>query len=258
MIRLPDPARGYKNTFDRNIRTTVLISGGAASAKALNTRQSFAYSWDYRSRADADVILGFYNDAWGGGPYTVLDPTVRNYLRLDSSLMGSRRGVLTGWVPSVGTAAYDPTVAGFQLPSGVARWVGAGNGSVFGEGQIVAGVVEALPGSSMPYTATEPYTVTVYAKTSTGTASVTPRLSGRNAANTLHTDVGSTPVTLTTAYQRLTLSASAGLFAGAQLAATANPWVAGTGTPRCSVVATADSTIQFYTSRGLTLTLQEI
>lgn len=282
MIRLPAPARGYRNPFDRSIKVNQLISGGTATRRALNAKQSFAYSWDWKNRTDSDLIMGFYTDAWGGGPYAVLDPAATNYLPLDSALMGSRRGVLTSWVATVGTVAFDAALIPFQEPGGVCKWTGAGTGSVFGEGQIVAGVVEALPGFSMPYASTEPYTMSVYARTTTGTASVTPKLSGRNAANTLHTDVGSTPVTLTTTTQRLVVSAAAGAFTGAQfviptflcntasapviqfscpqleLASAVTPWVGGTGSPRCSVTDTVDSSVQIFTSRFVTLALREI
>jgi hypothetical protein len=283
MVKMPLPPRGYKNTFDRNVRQQTLIGGGASTARGLYTRQSFEYGWDWRASAEYDAILGFYNDSWGTGPFTVLDPSARNYQRQDTTLMGSRRGVLTGWAASAGTIAYDSTVAANQAPSGVTRWTGAGNGSTFGEGVLVAGVVEADQRYATPYVATEPYTVRVYGKTATSTASVTARVSARNAANTLHTDTAGSPVTLNTStWQAVTASATAGFAAGAQyviltllcstasapnillsnpsleLASSANPWVVGTGAPRCVVIGTADSAVQFVQNRPLMLKLQEI
>lgn len=283
MILMPRPPRGYSRLYDRNITEQTPLGGGSATARKLHTKQTFVFQWPFKSREILDTVLGFYTDSWGGGPYIVLDPANRNYLHQDTSLMGPRRGVLSGWAATVGTPSYDSTLAPFQRPSGVAKWVGAGSGSVLGAGTVVSSVVEADTASAMPYVATEQYTWTVYARTLSGTASVTPQLSGRNAAQTLHTNVGASAVTLTTTYQRLSITSSVGAFTGAQyviptllcntasaptihlsnpmiqLASAADLWVVGQGAPRCNVIGQAPSSIEtVYTQQHIALSLQAI
>ena len=284
MVQLPNPPRGYTNPTDRHVNTQTLISGGTATARAINSRQAFQYQGEWKNQVEADTIRGFYTGAWGTGPYVVLDPSARNYLPFDVSLMGGRRGVLTGWTPTVGTIAYDSTIVTNDPPGGCARWIGAGATSLLSQGVVAAGVPEADVTTALPYVATEPYAVQVWGKTASSTASVRVRVSARNAAQSLHTDVNGTPVTLNSStWQQMTATASAGFAAGAQfviitvacltaaapnilltspqieLAAAVTGWVAGTGAPRCSVTDTLDSSVQVVQlGRSLQLSLREI
>lgn len=265
MQRLPPVDWQYQPALNSGGTTTTLASGGTWTQRPLETKRSIPLTWSLLTPQQVDIVDGFYLRSWGPGPYVLLDSAWPNLMRFDTSLMGARRGVMVGWAPTVGTFVYDATLAPFQPPSGAGRWAGAGSGSVLGDGLILGGAAEANPDYACPYVTDQPYTFTVYARTVTGTASVTPRISGRNTAQTYHVDHAGTAVTLTTTNQRLTVSVTAGTFtagtcqyviptllcstASAPNIVLSNPqltltsaaaaWVSGRGTPR--VVVPADS-----------------
>lgn len=211
MVKLPYCPPGYSTPFRRGVIEHPLIGDGASITRGLTSRRRFQFDYTALASTELDPVLGFYNGAQGAGPYVLIDTTWDNLLPLDASLLGSRRGVLTDWVATVGTATYDATIAPFQAPGGVARWAGAGNGSQFGCGLLVAGAVEPDLTDGIPYIPAEAVTVSFDAKTASSTASVTARVSGRNAAHSVHVEAAGTPVTLTTSYQRVTVSAAANL-----------------------------------------------
>lgn len=285
MVQLPNPPRGYTNPTDRHINVQTLISGGTATARAVNSRQAFQYQWDWKNQLDADIIRGFYTGAWGTGPYVVLDPAARNYLPFDVSLMGGRRGVLTGWATGTGTLAYDSTIVTNDPPGGCLRWVGAGSGTGMCAGIMSGAFTEADPATALPYVATEPYSVSIWGKTASGTASCKAGVGGRSYPVGTRTNTAGANVTLnSTTWQQMTASVTAGfsstsrfviltvtcntasapdiLLTNPELSMTAAPlsgWVAGTGAPRCSVTDVLDSSVQVVQlGRSLQLSLREI
>ena len=284
MVKLPSVLRGYDAPFDRSVTATALISGGTTTAAQLNARRTPTLAWRALTPTEFSTVWGFYSRAWGIGPYALLDTYWDNQLRPDVALCGSRRGVATGWAVSVGTVVYDSTVAPFALPSGAMRWAGAGNGSVLGEGSLVTTLIEANTGFATPYVSDQPYTVSLYAKSASGTPSVTLRVSARNAAQTLHTDTAGTPTALNSStWTRLTTSVAAGSYATGQfviptllcntaaapdillscpqlqLKSTVTAWTIGVGVPRCLPVGTAPNPVAVINmGRDLTLSLAEV
>lgn len=287
MQRLPPVDWQYQPSFTSGGTTTTLASGGTAVQRPLETKRQIPLTWQYLTPAQVDVVDGFYWRSWGNGPFVLLDTAWPNLMRFDTSLMGARRGVMVGWAATVGSFLYDSTIPAFQPPSGAGRWIGAGSSSVLGDGPLVSTAIEADPAYACPYVTDQPYTFTIYGKTVSGTAVVTARLSGRNAAMTFHADHAGTSVTLnSTAYQRMTVSVAAGAFSATscqyviptllcstgsapnivlsnpQLTLTAAPvaWVSGRGCPR--VVVPADSTSRPLFAGGnnqsASLTLMEI
>lgn len=284
MIKLPYALRGYDQPFDRSVTATKLIAGGTAASAQLNARRTFTLSWHYLTQAEVATVLGFYSRAWGIGPYALLDTSWDNQLRLDTSLFGARRGVLTAWTPTAGTATYDSTVTAFALPSGTLRWSGAGSGSVLGEGSLIAGFIEASTSNAVPYLTDQPYTASIYARTASSTATITMRVSGRNGAQTVHVDTAGTATPITSAgWTRITATASAGTLTNAQfviptvlcgtasapdillsnpqlqLASAVTGWVPGVGVPRVLPIDTVPNPVNVIgEGRDMTMTLAEV
>jgi len=293
MRRLPAVASEYAVSLHRPGSGIELIAGGYTAARALEQRTARTLAWKLLDEPGADLIAGFHNRAWGAGPYALIDSSWSNLLKLDTSLCGGRRGVVTGWnVPAGQTVASDLTVATQQPPGGVMRWVGAGNGSILTEGPqgtVVSFVGQGEPdtAAAVPYVADQPYTAELYVRTATSTASLTVRASGRNAAGTVHTNATATATANTSGWARLAVTATAGTLASqfvivtllcntaaapdiliccprlsllTATQATATTWVSGMGTPRC-VIPPDDLALPLIPRarrRGVELVLREV
>lgn len=282
MIQLPDVDPGWSNPIGRNPQPKTLIGGGTATVRALNPRRTYDLTWSLSNMAEAATLLGFQTGAWGTGPYALLDPAWDNLLDLDTSLMGSRRGVLTGWATTAGTAAYDPTIVPSAVPSGVLRWAGATNGTMLCAGSVAAGLTEAIVTTAAPYVGTEIYVASVWGKTASGTALCKVGVGGRTSPTSLHTDVSGSNVTLnSTTWQQMTVATTVGFAATADFAILtltcgtttapnillSNPllkigaltgWVPGLGCPRVSVTASSPTTTPLIGWRDVSLQLTEI
>jgi hypothetical protein len=283
MIQLPDVDPGWSNPIGRNPQAKTLIGGGTATVRALNPRRAYPdLTWSLSNMTEAATLLGFQTGAWGPGPYALLDPAWDNLLDLDTSLMGSRRGVLTGWATAAGTVAYDPTITPFTIPSGVLRWSGAGNGTGMCAGVISGGFTEAIAATATPYVGTEIYTASVWGKTASGTALCKVGVGGRTSPVSVHTNVSGSNVTLnSTTWQQMTVATTAGFAAGADFSiltltcgTAAAPdillscpllkigalttWVFGLGCPRVSITAASPTTTPLIGWRDVSLQLTEI
>ena len=285
MLAFPNPDDdGVDVAPSRGESVTELASASVALARALHTRRTWPFTWSSLRNSEAALLNSFYAGAYGPGPYALVHAATTDNSSLDTSLCGSRRGVLTGWVPNGGgTAVYDSTVAPFATPGGVVRWSGAGSSSVLSVGSLVGGVVFADTAKAPPYISAEQVTVSIYAKTASGTATIKSSARGRTITGAALNGVDSSGVAVTSAGStRVTVTATAAALGAAvfvipiifcttasapdilclpvpqlEYGSAVSTWAPGTGVPRVVIAAGAQS-IPVVGQDTWQLTLREI
>lgn len=210
MLQLPAP-RTLSAPPARGETVHTLLSGGTAVTKRLHAKKTFALDYSISTSTVADLLAGFYLGLYGNGPYVFVDLTVRNVLGLDVSTVGVRTQAALDWIQSTGTLARatGAPVGG----SGVLTWTSLAASATLQPGLVAntANIAKApayLPG--------EPVTVSLYAKASSSvTASL--QLTGYDTAGAVLVTSAATSMSLTTSYQRftVTIAAGAGAFASA-------------------------------------------
>lgn len=216
MIQLPPPQVGYTANGSTGESAQGLMSGGMAVMRTPKTKRGYVLNWQRLAGRDWQVVEGFYRRLFGYGPWCFVGPDDRNRLPTSAALAGAPNGDISKFAINVGTLTYDSTDAPPIAPSGVLKWVGAGVASSLIVGQFISGfaapdvATTTSTGTSAPLLPSEPVTVSWYARTLTSTCSATAVVTGRQVNGTSTGSVSSSAATLTTAWQRITVSAAAG------------------------------------------------
>lgn len=281
-LRIPDA--GYTAPLSRGEVTHDLISGGTAVTRRVRARRVYQLGFSGCTADTAATLLGFYVGDYGDGPFCFVDPAWRNQLRDDASTFGARGQAVTGWGlsnPGVESVTYTTGVDPFAVPSGVAVWAGAGNGSHLGTGAYSGATLVPDVTAACPYLADQPTTVSVYVRTATSTASLTLRGLAVQADGTVASTTTATLTANTAGWQRATVTVPASLTALYTLAdvlcntasapsiylscaavqygvTVPGAWVGGVGVPRVVVSAPLANSSTLFVARDHALTLAEI
>lgn len=207
---LPSPNGPVTATPSRQDAAKTLLSGGAAVVSRLNAKKTYGLPYEYLDATSADTLLGFYNRLYGVGPFAFVDPSVRNVLSLDVSTVGQRSNASHGWVASAGTLAVFPSNGPVGLDTAALTWSSLVASATLQPGSVAntADIARAPV-----YLAPEQNTVSLYAKASAAT-SATLELRGYTLTGAVGSSVVSVALSLTTAWQRFTVSAAAGALGG--------------------------------------------
>lgn len=290
MTKLQTPNAGYTAPFDRGNVLHALLGGGNGLTRRRKTRREYTIAYGGLLEEQLDPIMAFFTGLNGAGPFTLIDPAIRNQASLDVSTMGQQVGAIVGWdTPAADTQpAFDSTLAPFQESSGVLRWNSAVNAHYLSEWQNVGGIYIPDATNSVPYLPDQPAVLSFYAKTATATCSVIPTAFGTVAAgSSTPVTLAGTTTTLTTTYQRLSVIVPAGQsgwsfaltpFIGMALKCNqasapvihvsnamiqigpskADPWTAGLGAPRMLPTDVMDNAVDVFwrSDNGLILVEQ--
>jgi hypothetical protein len=284
MQALRTPNAAYEHPAGRGEVVHQLISGGTAVTRRPQTRRQWSLGWGTTTPDTADPLVQFYAGMYGDGPFRFVDPAWRNALSVDASTFGIRQQAITEWGDSSPGAVvtYDSTVAAAIPGSGVARWtsvpqngqfaLGAWNGAVF--------IPDAV--LTPPYLPQAVTSITMYARSVTGTPNVTLRSKALLADGTVVNTTSGTSATLSTsAWTKLTVLMPAALVAsyaspnvicntsGVSIIQFSNPlveygetpadnWVVGLGIPNVVISSGLGATSELLYARDHTLTLAEI
>lgn len=216
MIQLPPPQNGFAANESTGESAQGLLSGGMAVLRSTKTKRSYTLNWQRLTGRDWQVVSAFYLRAFGAGPWCFVAPGDRNRLPQSAALAGAPNGDISKFAATAGIITFDSTHTAPIAPSGVVQWAGAGSSSSLVIGRVVGGFATpdastaTTQGTSAPYIPAEPVTASMYACTTTGTASATISASGRNANGTPTASATSSAVTLNTTWQRLSVTAVAG------------------------------------------------
>jgi hypothetical protein len=221
MIQLPPPQIGYTANGSTGESAQGLLSGGMAVMRTPRTKRAYVLNWQRLAGRDWQIVEGFYRRLFGYGPWCFVSPDDRNRLPTSAALAGAPNGDISKFATAVGTLTYDSTDAPPISPSGVVQWAGAGVASSLVLGKVVGGLATpdiattTSTGTSAPYIPSEPVTFSIYARTASATASASVSATGRQANGTVTSTVTSSNVTLTTAWQRVSVTATAGALGAA-------------------------------------------
>jgi hypothetical protein len=218
MIQLPPPQVGYTANGSTGEAAQGLLSGGMAVMRTPRTKRAYVLNWQRLAGRDWQIVEGFYRrcsvPARGASPH----PDDRNRLPTSAALAGAPNGDISKFATAVGTLTYDSvTDARRSRPRG--REVGRrGRVVVLVIGQGCRGLATpdiattTSTGTSAPYIPSEPVTVSMYARTARRPRPRRCRRPGAASQRHRHgrTTVTSSNVTLTTTWQRLTVTATAG------------------------------------------------
>lgn len=251
---LPTFDAGWTVTMHSGEQNHNLASDGVAVTRRAKIRRSYAAKVSLMEPDEADLLFAFYSGAMGQGPFRLIDPMFPNLLTADTSSGCARLGSVMPWAScavttgvTVDTIQVDSTGKARAVPTaGVVEWLyaEAGDGIVDGIGELNAAgtayVAAADPIRSVPYVAAEPFTGSIYLATSAGTAQAHLSILGRGTDNSgAGSHVDSAPVTLTTNWQRVEVTAAAGalgtdLYALLALTCDATPDTAGASILLCA------------------------
>jgi hypothetical protein len=204
---LPSPNSPVTATPSKGDVVHALLSGGVAVTTRLHARKTFSLPYTMLDSASADVLLGFYSRLYGLGPFAFVDPSVRNVLGLDVSTMGLRTNASPGWVASSGT--LTPAAAGgpVGVDSGLLTWSSLVASATLQPGLAVN---TANTAAAPVYLPSEACTVSLYVKASAATTA-SLQLTGYSTAGAVNYTSSAASMSITTAFQRFTVSVAAGL-----------------------------------------------
>jgi hypothetical protein len=283
-IRTPNAA--YEHPVDRGEVLHELISGGRAVTRRGRSRRQWTLGWGSLTPDTADLLVAFYTGVLGAGPFRFVDPAWRNALGVDASTFGARVGAISVWAASVSAQplALDtgivaqPDAAGFAT-SGVMRWTGATNGAQVGLGawngaRFVPDPIEAPP--YLPQTVTS---ITMFARSVSGTPSVSVRGQSVAADGTVVDTQTATATLSSSAWTKFTVLVPANLAAAYVLPnilcntstsvlrfccplvqygeSPPDTWVVGLGIPNVVVTSGLGAASELLYARDHTLTLAE-
>lgn len=293
LIALPRPTRGMQVATKQGRVPHDLIGGGVAVTTRTRLRRSWVLEFPWLDESTAQAVTDYVQGVYGPGPFRLIDPMFRNLLPLNASVAGRvsgdpKTGRLAQWLPGGGdTLTLEPTtVAPPERPSGVMRWSGIAAGDTLVLGGRDAATSTGLPifdeTMETPVVPGENLTFSFYAKAASGSGQLLARLVGYSAAGAALTTANGGSVTLTGAWQRISLmvnqaalggavyarpviyaNASTALIAqmaAAQLsyASTVEPFLTGWGVPRVLIVEEPDHVLEMLANRSLKLTVREV
>lgn len=280
-LRIPD--LGVAGPVQRGEVVHNLISGGTAVTRRRLARRTYTLGFTGCTPDTAQTLVGFYVGDFGDGPFCFVDPAWRNALTDDLSTFGARAQAISGWAlsnPGVETVTFSSSITPFEVPSGVAVWTGAGNGSRLGTGTFSGGNYIPDATAAPPYLTDRVNPARVYVRTASSTASISVR--GRAvAADGTVASTTTTTITANTSWQAYTVAIPAALTASyividilcntgsapniylscadVQYGVSAPAgWTGGIGVPRVVISGGLPSSGPFYITRDHALQLSEI
>jgi hypothetical protein len=184
------------------------LGGVTTTFRRPDVKRQFPLTFERMTGRDWQVFYGFYRRAFGPGPWAYFPPEDVNRLDEVVSLCQD----VTAWSElgaGVITALGQATSP--VLPSGVLKWAGAAAGDILVARPMLAGS-STLPSvaGACPYLPGEPFTFSAWLWVASGTRTVKLRLSGRDAASVVATEVDGATVTLTTTPQLVSATIAAG------------------------------------------------
>lgn len=253
MVQLPSPNSPITAAPSFGDVAHGIANGATVVSRRLYEKKSYSLPYVGLAEIDAGVLLGFYRRLYGTGPFVLVDPSVTNVLPLDVSTCGVRSQATTAWSTSSGSLTRTGTPPTGAPQSGVLRWVPAANATM--TACTVAGVLQLL--LAPVYLSTEFVTVSMWVQASAST-SATLILAGYSSTGTLNSSSLTAAASVTTSWQRFSVTAPVGsgalsssafvvpqLKAGASVPATisiagvqveyadsAQTWQQGAGSPR--------------------------
>jgi len=192
-----------------------LISGGTTVTHRRDTRRTWQLAYPGCTPDTADLLVGFYVGVFGDGPFAFVDPAWRNALHVQASTFGAPLQAITAWSASVSAQplTYDTTVVAPVATSGVMRWTGATNTAQVGLGPWTGSVFTPDSGKAPPYLPQQVTTITVYARSVSGTPSVSLRGLAVGATGTVVNTQTATATLSSAAWTLLTVTVPASLTA---------------------------------------------
>lgn len=192
-----------------------LISGGTAVTHRRDTRRTWQLAYPGCTPDTADLLVGFYAGVFGDGPFAFVDPAWRNALHVQASTFGAPLQAISAWSASVSAQplTFDTTVVAPVATSGVMRWTGATNTAQVGLGTWTGSVFTPDSGKAPPYLPQQVTTITVYARSVSGTPSVSLRGLAVGATGTVVNTQTATATLSSAAWTLLTVTVPASLTA---------------------------------------------
>lgn len=257
-----------------------LISGGTAVTHRKATRRTWGVTYPGLTPDAADLLLGFYAGVFGDGPFCWVDPAWRNALSADASTFGAVLDASSDWALSGAGQTFTTSntiTPPAAVTSAVGVWHGAGTSSHVGTGTWAGATLLPVEPSQPPYIGVVT-TLSLYAKSVSGTPSITVRGRAVLADGSIVNTGTATPTLNGSAWQRVAVTVPAGLTASyltidVQCGTAASPdiylssaaveygvstpgtWVMGLGIPRVLIpqTLTGQYTVMFARDHGLTL-----
>lgn len=279
VIGLPGPNGDIQVNGSRSETVHTLIGGGTTVTRRRATKKNYSLAYSSRPYTGIDDLLwAIYRGMYGDGPFVFCDPSANNVLTIDQSTFGLRAGTSYGWSGSGGSTAITTSVAApTGVQSGVLQWSSPTVSSLVLPGSLGS---TADVSTASPVLPAEPATFSVYLKAS-GSCTCSLALWNHNASTGAAIgSLGSGSASVTTSWQRFTLSIAAGAsgallvprvtltastpssiyLAAAQLEynSAASLFTPGYGSPRVLVTAPPDKAITKWGWSDLTLTLAEV
>lgn len=192
-----------------------LISGGAAVTHRRDTRRSWGLAYPGCTPDTADLLVAFYAGVFGDGPFCFVDPAWRNALHVHASTFGAPLQAISAWAASVSAQplTYDTTITAPVQTSGVMRWTGATNTAQVGLGTWSGSVFVPDTAKAPPYLPQQITSISVYARSVSGTPSVSLRGQAVLAAGTVASTTTATATLSSAAWTLLTVTVPASLTA---------------------------------------------
>lgn len=195
---------GMTPTRGRSTGSSVLASGGTTTFNKPKTKSVYPIAWLLRTPADIELLMSFRDGGQGGGPYCLVDPSQQNFLPPNVARMSAvLLGALPEWSPTVGTLSGISTVTPpTGKLSGVAKWSGAGSGSI-----LYAGLNNIVDGTWLPPIVSGlSHGFAIWARTASSTASLTAAfMYGVGGSAPAGTAATASAATLTTAWQQVAI-----------------------------------------------------
>jgi hypothetical protein len=188
------------------------MGGGSADSRFESGTRRWTLAWPRLGGRDFQTVDSLASwDLLGPPPWVYLGPEDNNRLTRVQSLCGARNAAISGWLSSTADPAFVPGAAPRVFPGGVMAWAPGSTGAILAAG--VDGDTAGNPDvdRAAPYLPGMPATWMIWARTSTGTATVKARISGRLADGSIDTEQDGPDVALSTAgWVPLWLTADAG------------------------------------------------
>lgn len=281
MVELPSPmADGYQVTVSNGSVEHGLMGGGSAESRFGSATRRWTLPYLRLAGRDRQVLDAFARwVAVGPPPWVFIGPEDNNRLTLAQSLCGAKNGEVEGWLSSTAAPVFEPDELARIFPAGVMSWAPGSVGAI-----LAAGADGDTPGNpAISYAAPRlpgmPTTWIIWAKTSSGTATVKARISGRDALGGIHTEVDGPNVALSAAgWVPVWVTAQAGTLGGQYpvpelVCVTAGAlllccpdlryedapgdWELGGGAPRVTWPTAQEFAVDVHRNRDLTVTLAE-
>lgn len=206
MIQLPSVGAGTQADVNRSEKAYYTAGGGVAVAHTPMIKRSWTFKRDWLTVAEQAALFSLYREAYGPGPYRLLDPSEVNRLGQEASTFGRFTGDTSFWLPTGPTlASVDTATVGPALESCIPSYTALATGQTIA-GDTTTGLVQVpMVDRSIDWT------FSIWARMSAGTA-----LSAHLALTTLVDTQASSDVALSGTWQRLSLTVPGGTFTAGQ------------------------------------------